>query len=160
MQRALPGRSGKIAVIYDAGAHSYADLARRVDQCGAARLALEGRPGDRVILCMQDSLDFIGCFLGAIKVGLIPIPLNTLLQPNDYAYVLGDSGARLAVVSRPLFDRFAEGMAQGEWPGRVVVQGVGEDGGCELDEQIEQIAQAPAAAAAVMTSPDAPAFWL
>lgn len=157
MQRALPGRAGKIAVIDDAGAYSYADLARRVDQCGAALLALEGRPGDRVILCMQDSLDFIGCFLGAIKVGLIPVPLNTLLQPDDYAFVLGDSGARLAVVSRPLFDRFAEGMAQGEWPGRVVVHGAGEDGGCELDEQV---AQAPAAAAAVMTSPDAPAFWL
>jgi benzoate-CoA ligase len=157
LARNLPARAGKIAVIDDAGAHTYADLARRVDRCGAALLDLGGRPGERVILCMLDSLDFIGCFLGAIKAGLIPVPLNTLLQPDDYAYVLADSGARLAVVSRPLFDRFAAGMALGEWPGRLVVQGSGDDGHCELDELI---ARPPVPLAAAMTSPDAPAFWL
>lgn len=146
----LPARADKVAVIDDSGPHTYAELADRADRCGALLLAQGAAPGERVILCLQDSIDFTACFLGAIKAGLIPIPLNTLLPPDDYAYVLGDSAARLAVVSEPLLERFQAGIAQSGWTGGLIAQA----------QLAELAAAAPVPLSPVMTSPDAPAFWL
>ena len=150
----LPARAGKVAVIDDAGAHTYAEVASHADRCGSALLAQGAQPGDRVILCMQDSVHFTACFLGAIKAGLIPIPLNTLLPADDYAYVLGDSAARLAVVSQPLLERFAAGVAQASWPGGLIVQGG------DNDQLSELAARARLPLTAAMSAPNAPAFWL
>jgi benzoate-CoA ligase len=41
--------------------------------------------------------------LGAIKIGPVPIPLNTMLTPDDYEYYLNDSRARVLVVSEELY---------------------------------------------------------
>jgi benzoate-CoA ligase len=150
----LPAHAHKVAVIDDDGPHTYAEIAERADRCGAALLAQGSVPGDRVILCLQDSVDFTACFLGAIKAGLIPIPLNTLLPPDDYAYILGDSTARLAVVSQPLLERFEAGVAQANWTGPLIVQGG------ENDQLAQLAAEAALPLTPVMSAPDAPAFWL
>src|SRR5438045_3084682 len=99
--RNLPARANKIACIDEAGRHTYAEVAARAERAGASLRAVGLQPGDRVALCMLDSVDFVAVFLGAIRVGVIPIALNTLLTPDDYAYILTDSGARGAVVSSP-----------------------------------------------------------
>lgn len=150
----LPARADKVAVIDDTGPHTYAEIAERADRCGAALLAQGAARGDRVILCLQDSADFTACFLGAIKAGLIPIPLNTLLPPDDYAYILEDSAARLAVVSHPLLERFEAGVTTAAWAGGLIVQG-GQD-----DQLAGLAAQAPLPLTPAKGDPGAPAFWL
>jgi benzoate-CoA ligase len=55
--------------------------------------------GHRILFCLIDSIDFHTIFLGAIKAGVVPVPLNTLWTSSDYAHVLIDSGAAAAVVS-------------------------------------------------------------
>jgi 4-hydroxybenzoate-CoA ligase len=57
------------------------------------------RREERVAMIMLDTVDFRACFLGAIRAGIVPVPLNTLLTSDQYAYVLADSRAR--VCSRP-----------------------------------------------------------
>ena len=56
----------------------------------------------RVALLLLDTVDFPVAFWGAIKAGVVPVCLNTLLTTEQYAYILGDSRARALFVSAPL----------------------------------------------------------
>src|SRR6266496_2071620 len=56
----------------------------------------------RVVLLMLDTIDFPVAFWGAIRAGILPVPLNTLLTPEQYAYMLEDSRAEAIVISAPL----------------------------------------------------------
>ena len=100
--RNLGDRPHKVAVIDAEGRYTYAEIAARAERAGAALIGLGLDPGDRVALVLQDGVDFVTSFLGAIRVGLVPIPLNTLFPAPDLAYILSDSGARAVVVSEPL----------------------------------------------------------
>jgi len=55
-------------------------------------------PEQRVALILPDSPDFVALFLGAVKIGAVPVTLSTLLTGRDYAYLLADSRARVLVV--------------------------------------------------------------
>src|SRR5437879_3400030 len=96
------GRAKKIAYIDDRGSYSYADLAERVDRCANALRDLGIQPEQRVLLCLVDSIDFPTAFLGAIKAGIVPVPVNTMLTTGDYAFMIADSRARVVIVSEPL----------------------------------------------------------
>lgn len=56
----------------------------------------------RIILLLEDSIDFPVAFWGAIRAGVIPVPVNTLLTAETIAYILKDSRAEAVVISRPL----------------------------------------------------------
>jgi benzoate-CoA ligase len=94
-----PERAGRIAVIDESGSHTYYELAERVDRCANVVRELGVQPEQRVLLCLYDSIDFPACFLGAIKAGIVPVPINTMWSASDYAYVLSDSRAQAAIVS-------------------------------------------------------------
>jgi acyl-CoA synthetase (AMP-forming)/AMP-acid ligase II len=55
-----------------------------------------------VVLLMLDTIDFPAMFLGAIKAGAVPVPVNTLLKGHDYAFFLRDSRAVAVVASDAL----------------------------------------------------------
>ena len=93
------GRGKKIAYIDEAGSYTYAELAERVDRCANALRGTGIESGQRIILFLLDTIDFPACFLGAIKAGIVPIPVNTLFQPQDVAVILRDSQPR-AILSR------------------------------------------------------------
>src|SRR5580700_1116930 len=57
---------------------------------------------ERVLLLLMDTLEFAVTFFGTIKIGAIPVPVNTLLKPADYKYLLNNSRARVAIVSDSL----------------------------------------------------------
>jgi len=96
------GRGDKVAFIDDRGSHTYAALADRVARAGNALRRLGCGMEQRVALCMLDGIDFPAVFWGAIKAGAVPVPLNTLLTTEDYAFMLRDSRACVAVVSDEL----------------------------------------------------------
>jgi len=99
------GRGGKTAFIDDAGAHSYAALAQRVNRAGNLLRSMGVLPEQRVALALVDSIDFPAMFFGAMKIGAVPVPLNTLLTAADYDYMLRDSRAVMLVVSDVLLDK-------------------------------------------------------
>jgi benzoate-CoA ligase family protein len=114
------GRAGKVAFVDDAGSITYGALAERVARAGNAMRALGVEAEQRVALCMLDSVDFPCVFWGALKAGVVPVPLNTLLTTADYAFMLRDSRARALVVSDALHEKLAPAVAASPFLGRVV----------------------------------------
>jgi benzoate-CoA ligase family protein len=97
------GRAGKVAIRTNHGEEvTYRELAENVNRCGNALLALGIGRGERVIMVIKDSPEFFYVFWGAIKAGLIPVPVNTLLRAKDYTYIIADSGCS-AVIYSPEF---------------------------------------------------------
>ena len=96
------GRGDKIAIRGGFGAVTYGELAVRVNRCGNALTSLGIGAGGRLLMVVKDCPAFFYLFWGAIKAGIVPVPLNTLLRADDYAYMIEDSGCR-AVVYSPEF---------------------------------------------------------
>ncbi len=105
------GRGSKTAVIDKSGAHSYAALAERVNRFANLARALGVQPEQRVALILLDTIDLPTAFWGAIQAGAVPIPINTLLTPKDYDYMLRDSRARVLVISAQLYEKVADLIA-------------------------------------------------
>ncbi len=101
------GRGSKTAYIEDSGTTTYAQLAERVDRAANALRGMGLKREQRIALVMLDSTDWVALFLGAIKAGLVPVALNTLLTPKDYEYQLNDSRARALFYSAALAKSFA-----------------------------------------------------
>src|SRR5215471_8104016 len=96
------GREHKIAYECDSERVSYRQLFERVNRAGNALKKLGVRQEERVGLLLFDTPEFPYCFFGAIKIGAVPIPINTLLKPHEYEYILNDSRARVLIVSDTL----------------------------------------------------------
>jgi benzoate-CoA ligase len=101
------GRAGKTAFIDDRGSYTFAELAERVNRFGNVLASLEVEMEQRIALALLDTIDFPTAFLGAIKAGVVPVALNTLLTTRDYEFMLRDSRARVLVVSEALLPTFA-----------------------------------------------------
>ena len=85
------GRAEKIAIRTVAEDVTYAELADRVARCGNALLGLGIPRGGRLLMVILDGPAFFYVFWGAIKAGIVPVPINTLLRAADYAYMIDDS---------------------------------------------------------------------
>jgi benzoate-CoA ligase family protein len=99
LERNLPDRAAKIAIHSAAGEVTYGDLFKL--SCGAARqlLDLGVRREERVLIVGYDSPGWVASFLGAIRIGAVPVPVNPLLQRSeDYVHYVEDSLARVVVV--------------------------------------------------------------
>jgi benzoate-CoA ligase family protein len=86
------GRAEKPAIRSAAGDVTYRALVERVDRCGLALKAAGVAPGERLLMVVKDAPEFFHLFWGAIKAGIVPVPLNTLLRADDYRYMIEDSG--------------------------------------------------------------------
>ncbi|CAM4165581.1 benzoate-CoA ligase family protein [Kibdelosporangium persicum] len=78
----------RTALITRDGPVSYGELASRVNQMGNALLDLGVRQGDRVLLALSDSVDFVAAWYGAQKIGAVTAEVYTYLQVKDYRYFL------------------------------------------------------------------------
>src|SRR5262245_13093082 len=162
------GRGDHIAIECGDARISYHDVLGNVNRFGRAlRDELGVRPEERVLLLLLDGPEFIYSFFGAIKVGAIPVPLNTLWKPADYQYVLHDSRAAVIVVSEALLPQIEQiPPAERRTLKHIVV--VPEKGsGVVLRESkndsrplfTELLAAASPELDPEPTSRDAPAFW-
>ena len=97
------GRGAKVAIECGDERVTYAELLSRVNRTGKAlRDRLDVRQEERVVLVLLDGPAFVSTFFAAIKIGAIPVPVNTLWKPHDFRHVLNDSRARVLVVSEEL----------------------------------------------------------
>jgi len=117
------GRADKTAFIDIHGEHTYGDVERLSNKFANAIRARGVQPEQRVLMCMLDTIDFVAAFLGSIKAGVIPVPVNTRLTAKDYSFMLDDSRAVALIVSEPLFGLFADHLAQHPSLKHVVVSG-------------------------------------
>lgn len=151
------GRAAKPAFIDDTRQITFGELAaatRRVanvlDGLGVAREA-------RVAVLMHDTVDWPGVFVGAIRTGIVPVALNTLLTTEQYKYMLSDSRSQALFVSAALLQMVEPILADLPFLKHVIV--VGGDAGEHLSFET-LMASASDAHDAADTSSDEVAFWL
>jgi len=98
------GWGDRLAIIdaSDGSTFTYNDVLEGVNRTGNALRSLGVRRDERVMMIMLDSPEFVFTFFGAIKIGAVPIPTNTMLKPADYQYMIDDSRARVLVISEAL----------------------------------------------------------
>ena len=148
-----------IAVGGEATRVSYGQLRERVNRLGNGLRKLGVRIEERVFLLLLDGPEFAISFFGAIKIGAVPVPVNTLLKVADYQYLLNNSRARVAVVSESLYSqiRAIPRMQLRYLRHIVVVAAEPPAGALRFGELIEQNS---ADLEAEPTSKDDAAFWL
>src|SRR4029453_18932264 len=117
------GRGPAPAFRYQDRDLTYADVQDLVNRTGNALLGLGLEPEQRVLMACLDAPEFIGTFWGAIKIGAVPIPTNTLMRTADYLYFLNDSRAKVAVVSAPLLAEIGPALAEAKYLRHVLVAG-------------------------------------
>jgi long-chain acyl-CoA synthetase len=86
---------GKTAIVEGARRVTYADLDALADAVATGLSALGLVAGHRVAIAMANRTEFAGGYLGAVRAGLVAVPLNPLFTPGEMARVLADSGSRL-----------------------------------------------------------------
>src|SRR5262249_53482921 len=119
----IDGRGAAPAFHCEGRVLSYADVRELTDRTGHAlpELCVEVEQG--VVMICLDTPEFLGAFWGAIKIGAVPVPVNTLLRAADFRYVLDDSRAGVAVVSAPLLAEAAPALEGARHLRHVLVAG-------------------------------------
>src|SRR5437899_319236 len=121
----------KTAIVGEPRPVSYAELAKLANRVGNALLELGISGGDRVLIVLPDSAEFIASFFGAAKIGAVAVPVNPFARPGDYIHYLENSEPRAAIVHSEALEAFLP--SSGERPqmpivvvaeGRVETQGV------------------------------------
>jgi benzoate-CoA ligase len=151
------GRGAKTAFIDDRGDCSYAELAERVSRFANGMRRLGVHREQRILLCLQDTIDFPTAFLGAIKAGIVPAAVNTQLSPEEFAFMLADSRARAVVVSVPVLPAMMAALALLPEPRPAVIQSGAEP---QAGSLAALLAGSPATFETALTHPDEPCFWL
>ena len=150
-------RAGKIAVHDDRGSYTYAELADRVNRFANTLGTLGVCTEQRILLCLQDSIDFPSTFLGAIKAGIIPVAVNTLLTSKDYDFMLRDSRVQVLVVSEAVLNSFVPILSGQPYLRHIIVSGENCHGYTRLSDLM---AAASPHFDAAPTSSDDTCFWL
>jgi benzoate-CoA ligase family protein len=152
------GRGDRVAIRTTDGAQlTYAEVAAAANRTGRALRELGVEIENRVLMAILDGPEFAATFFGAIKLGAVPVPVNTNLKPHDYAHCLRDSRAKVAVVSASLVDAFRE--VHGGLPSLRHLVVIGDAGPGELG-YAEVTAAAGRDLEAADTSRDDMCFWL
>src|SRR5262245_3524385 len=136
---------------------SFGELADRVGRIANLLTSLGVQPGERVLFSVLDGIDFPALFLGIMKIGAVAVPINTYLKPQDYAYFINDSGARVVVIDGALADMLAALRPQLPAVAHIITARALAHDFAFLDA----LAAAQSAhCASHPTDPDAMAFWL
>src|SRR5512138_648571 len=149
------GRGAKVAIRSAAGEVTYAKLAENVNRCGNALVALGLKKGDRLLMVVKDCAEFFYLFWGAVKAGVVPVPLNTLLRADDYRWIVEDSQCA-AIVWSPEYEGEVKPALAAARPRPAVALPVE---GSERSLRAE-LARASAALTAVPAAATAACFWL
>jgi len=151
------GRGDKLAFTDTVNDLTYLQLQSQSRRLANLLRRLGVRREERVAMIMLDTVDFPVVFLGAIRAGVVPVPLNTLLTPEQYAYILADCRARVLFVSEELWPALREVAGRMSALEHVVISGKDADGQLKFSDEIVRESDQYATAA---THPEEPAFWL
>jgi benzoate-CoA ligase len=124
------GRGNRIAIYYGDERITYQQLHELTNQVGNAIAGLGVEPEQRVMLLLPDGPEFVATFLGAMKIGAVPVPINVLATPSDLTYFLNDSRSKVVVVGQEFLPKVAASRGHCPLLRHVIV--AGEDPGENL----------------------------
>ena len=96
------GRAGRLAIRCGGRDITYDEVRAGANRCGNALRRLGVGMEQRVLLLLADGPEFVYAFWGALKIGAVAVPTNTLLKPRDYEYILNDSRAAVVIAGEDL----------------------------------------------------------
>lgn len=153
------GRAAKVAFREADGACrelTYGALAEASAQFAGALMRAGLRREERMVMLLRDQIEFPVAFWGALKAGVVPIPLNTLLSTSVYKDILTDSRASMLIVSASLWEVVQPAAAACPSITTVVVVGDAPGGTHGYEAFVQDAEPEPA----VEASGDETAFWL
>jgi benzoate-CoA ligase family protein len=121
------GRADKPAIVGDEATLTYGELARLTARTASLLRDLGVAREHRVVMVLDDSPVFPATFLGAIRIGAVPVPVNPMDRADNFAYYLDDSYADVLVVEAALLERLEPVLA--ERPALHVLVANGDAGG-------------------------------
>src|SRR5437660_2935988 len=77
---------------------TYSELAELANRVGNALRAQGVSRGDRVLIALPDSAEFVAAFFGAAKIGALAVPVNPFARSSDYIHCLENSEPQAAIV--------------------------------------------------------------
>jgi len=117
------GNAKKVAFKEAARSITYGELQAETCRFGRGLYTLGLKPESRIIILHLDMIEFPIAFWGAIRAGIIPIPLNTLLTPEQYAYIIEDSRAEAIFISPQLISSIEPILNKLTWLKLAIVSG-------------------------------------
>jgi benzoate-CoA ligase family protein len=151
------GRADRLAIRHAGRDLTYGAVHAGTNRVGNALRRLGVRMEQRVLVLLPDCPEFVYAFWGAVKIGAVPIPTNTLLKPRDYAHILDDCRAEVAIAGEELAPAIEEVRPRLRYLRDVVVVGRAGPGQLALEELV---AEASEELAPAQTTKDDVAFWL
>lgn len=118
------GRGAKTAIYYEGQTYSYAEIATQANQVGNGLRDLGVEMEQRVALALLDSPAFAAAFFGSMKMGAVPVPMNTLSRPADIVYMLNDCRAKALFIHASLWAATVPVLSQLDYLRHVVVVGL------------------------------------
>lgn len=150
-----------MAVVGEPHCATYGELAALANRVGNALLEQGVSRGDRVLIVLPDSAEFIASFFGSAKIGAVAVPVNPYARTSDYIHYVENSEARAAIVHSEALEAFLPASSERlQMP--IVVEGEGriETHGVSCAKWKAWIAMASDALVAAQTSSRDPAFML
>jgi benzoate-CoA ligase len=130
------GRGARTAFRFAGRSITYAQIADDAARAAGALAELGVEIEHRVFFALEDSPAFAAAFWGVARLGAVSVPVNTLMSAEEYAFLLNDSRARVAVVSREVAPRLAAVRDRCPWLRAVLVPDGGASGAHDWDEAL------------------------
>jgi benzoate-CoA ligase family protein len=151
----------RIAIAGEPRELNYGELAALANRAGNRLRAQGVSRGDRVLIVLPDSAEFIAAFFGAAKIGAVAVPVNPFARSSDYIHYLENSEPRAAIIhSEALAEFLPASSVLPQAPIVLVSDDKTNPGGVSCAKWNEWIATASEQLAAADTSPRDPAFML
>ena len=93
---------------------TFSALNERVNQLANALASAGVNPGDRVALCLMNSVEFIESFLAIAKMGGVVVPLNWRLVADELEFIIKDSGAQTLLYGQEFQSVIADLQGRGD----------------------------------------------
>ncbi|MFN9849023.1 MAG: class I adenylate-forming enzyme family protein [Alphaproteobacteria bacterium] len=101
--------SDKTFIVYETDRLTFAEAWARAGRIGGLLVRDYGvQPGDRVAISMRNYPEWILAFMAVTSIGAIAVAMNALWQPDEMAYGLSDSGAKVLFADQERLDRLAQ----------------------------------------------------
>jgi benzoate-CoA ligase len=110
LDRPAAAHPQRTAILGEPAALTYGELQRLTNRFAGALRRAGCRPGDRVLIVLPDSAEFVAAFFGSAKIGAIAVPVNPLTRRPDYEFFVQDLSPRVCVVHQFAWEEFAPGL--------------------------------------------------
>jgi benzoate-CoA ligase len=106
VDRPAAAHPGRMAVAGEPRPFTYGEIRELVNRAGTALIESGCEVGDRVLIVLPDSAEFVAAFFGAAKIGAVAVPVNPMTRRSEYAHYLMNSGAQVAIVHEVALEEF------------------------------------------------------